>query len=202
MGLALTSGARLLGNQGGAVLDPKKILVVYFSRSGNTRKVAEIISQKLNCENVLIVTRSYSGLTGYTRALIDTLRHRQVTIEPILRNLENYELILIGSPIWASAPAAPVRAFLLQYQPKLKKVGFFVTQAGSRGSQSVFQEMQRLSKKTPIGSFVISDQDLKSSAADQRMEAFIESIVRPALEPSIRKTGSDEPSRDRPKTAS
>ncbi len=150
-----------------------KILVVYYSRSGNTRTVAESIAKKLKCETVFLAGRPYTGWQGYGRALMDTLLRRRIQIEPVLKNLGNYDLILVGGPVWASAIAAPVREFLTEYQPKLGAVGFFVTQGGARGSTQVLEEMSRLAKKPPVRTLVLSARDLKQSSLDRKIEGFV-----------------------------
>jgi menaquinone-dependent protoporphyrinogen IX oxidase len=59
-----------------------------------------------------------------------------------------YDLVLIGTPIWACTMASPVRSFLQEYKEKLPRVAFFCTMGGDDASDT-FSEMEDLSEKLP-----------------------------------------------------
>jgi len=61
-----------------------------------------------------------------------------------------YDLIIVGTPVWAWSVSSPVRAYLLANKPRLPSVAFFCTLGGA-GADRAFGQMQELAGKRPIG---------------------------------------------------
>ena len=139
-----------------------KALVVYFSRSGHTRTLAQAIAMKLGADLSEIKSRvDYgSGLRGYPRALGHALLKRHPGLMPLGRNLRSYDLILIGGPVWGGTLSPPIRTFLAENQKNFRKTAFFLTQGGTYGREKVLLEMSQLSKTTPEATLVLSEKDL------------------------------------------
>ena len=80
-----------------------KILVTYWSQTGNTRKVAEAI---------------FSSLGG------------EKTIKPFdeVENLGGFDLVFIGFPVMQFGPPAPARKFIAAHAPG-RKIALFITHA-------------------------------------------------------------------------
>jgi flavodoxin len=78
-----------------------KILVVYYSKTGTTRKLAERIAAQLNADVESIVdTKKRSGLIGWLVGGRDGMRKISTTIDPVSKNAADYDLVLIGGPLW------------------------------------------------------------------------------------------------------
>ena len=74
-----------------------KTLVVYYSRSGNTKKIAEEISSKLKCEIEEIVdSKNRKGMLGWIISAIDA-HSKLTTIGEIIKDPTKYDLIVIGT---------------------------------------------------------------------------------------------------------
>ena len=102
-----------------------KILCVYYSRTGNTEKLMEEIAGELGCEKVRLsdgVDRS--GLLGWLRSGMQAMaRHVPQVDKPETElPLGEYDLVIIGTPVWAGRCSAPVRRFLTQFGEELKRV--------------------------------------------------------------------------------
>ncbi len=151
-----------------------KALVLYYSRSGNTRKVAQAISDSLHCEIDEIKTPvSYDkGALGYAKALYHALVKKRVEIYSISKKLGQYDLIIIGGPVWGGAMAPPIRSFLSQNKSQLKTVAYFLTQGGTDPRESVLKEMQHEAGEAHLASIVIPDRDLKNSIYKKAVETF------------------------------
>ncbi|MCK4376551.1 MAG: flavodoxin, partial [Candidatus Brocadiae bacterium] len=77
----------------------KRCLVVYYSRSGTTRKAAEAIAGLLGCDIEEILDRKdRSGVTGYLVSLKDSALRKPAEIEPVRRDPADYDLVVIGTP--------------------------------------------------------------------------------------------------------
>lgn len=154
-----------------------RALVVFYSRTGNTRKAAEAIAEELGCDREEIIdTRNRSGVLGYVRAGMDAARKTPAAIKQTEKDASAYGLVLIGTPVWAWTVSAPVRAYILRNRERLKKVAFFCTKGGSEGG--TFKEMENLCGKAPVCVLSLSENDLRSGAHMQQVKEFAKKISK------------------------
>jgi menaquinone-dependent protoporphyrinogen IX oxidase len=126
-----------------------KVLVVFYSRTGTTRKLAEFLSKKLEAEvDEIIDLKKRNGPIGYMIAGKDATLKRETKIR-FKKDPEKYDLVIIGTPIWAWTITPAVRAYLNQNKENLKekKLAFFCTMGGS-GDKGAFSEMEKLTHKS------------------------------------------------------
>lgn len=155
-----------------------RILVVYYSRTGTTRKVAAALAAKLGCDSEEIVeARSRNGMFGYLRSLIEARRQIPPHIAAAGKDPSIYDLIVIGTPVWAWSLSSPVRAYLLANKSRLPAVAFFCTLGGA-GSDRAFGQMQELTGKPPAGCLSITASEVASAADEPRVAAFAETLQR------------------------
>ncbi|MDK2849883.1 MAG: hypothetical protein PWR32_550, partial [Candidatus Woesearchaeota archaeon] len=77
-----------------------KILVVCYSRTGKTRKIANKIAQSLNADfDEIIDQKPRRGFLGFLKAGYDATLGKTTEIT-FTRNPENYDLIILGTPVW------------------------------------------------------------------------------------------------------
>lgn len=142
-----------------------KSLVVYYSRTKITEKVAQNIANKLDCDIEEIVPKvNYQGKLGYARGIKDGASAKIVDLEPLKYNPQDYDTVYIGAPVWASKAANPVISYLKQNEGKFNEVKFFLT-AGSSGFESSFNQMEKFSKK-PLKTIAITTKEVKQNAYD------------------------------------
>ena len=121
-----------------------KTLIVFYSRSGITRKVAEQLRDNLDCDiEELIDKKDRSGSLGYMRSVINSLRKSPANLEKIENDPSNYELIIIGTPVWTMKMSTPIRTYINQNHPKFNNVAFFATASGDN-FEGTFNEMREL----------------------------------------------------------
>lgn len=138
-----------------------KVLVVYFSRTGTTRLLAQAIAKMLAADLEEICDFSNrKGVAGYLRSLVDTVRKRPVEIVPAGRDVAAYNLVVIGTPVWAGSVSAPVRSYLIENRAKLQQVAFFCS-FGGRGADKAMREMRELAGKPAVA-------ECKVTAAEAR----------------------------------
>lgn len=153
-----------------------KSLVVYYSRTGNTRKIAEELANALGCDiEEIIDTKNRSGILGFLRSGRDA-RNRSLTIikDPV-NNPADFDQLVIGTPIWAGHLSTPVRTYMSQNRENLKKVSFFCTAGGDKFSEA-FTDMKEISGKSPIGTLGVSGKDIKTGNYKSKIEEFIKKI--------------------------
>jgi len=120
------------------------ILCVYYSRTGNTKAVMEKLAKALDAEVLELDNGvNYDGLFGYIRAGMQAMRRSTHPLVPFKteKKLEDYKVIVIGTPVWAGRCSAPVRAFLKRRGLELKRVAYVLIRDGSHRYESVFDQM-------------------------------------------------------------
>lgn len=122
-----------------------KKLVVFYSYTGHTKMIAESIQKKLNCDILEIKpTKPYS--TDY-QTVVDEEQNNSSAgktpdIQKIDKNINEYDEIIIGTPVWWYTIAPVIRTFLTQNDLSNKTIKPFATNAGWLGH--TFQEIQKL----------------------------------------------------------
>lgn len=126
-----TSEAENINNQ-----DFGKILVIYYSLSGNTRAIALTIKEKTNADIYEIKTEN--EYPGSPMIYITAKKQMNPKNYPKLKNgnipdINKYDLIFIGGPVWWYTVPAPILSFLSQTDFKGKTVVSFATHGGNYG---------------------------------------------------------------------
>jgi flavodoxin len=108
-----------------------KSLVVYYTRTGNAKFVAETIAAELGSDLEEIVDqKKRDGKIGWIMAGKDAARKSLTEISPATKPTQDYDLIVIGTPIWAWSPTPAVRTYIKQNSLAGKKVALFYTSDG------------------------------------------------------------------------
>jgi flavodoxin len=166
---------------------PSRFLVVHYSRSGTTRRLAAAIAERLHCDTEEIRDRDpRKGLSGYIRSVFDSLRKRPADIETPMRDAGAYDLVIIGTPVWAGSMSAPVRSYLLVNKDRLHQVAFFCTLGGS-GATSTFARMADLLERQPVAGVFATAVDMKSDTYLAMARQFAKEIEIAAATPGRRK---------------
>ena len=153
-----------------------KILVVFYSRSGRTKKVAEAILDILKCDKEEIFDiKSRKGVLGFLSAGTDANLRRLTAIKEIKNNPSLYDLVIIGTPVWSSNISTPIRTYLSLYKDDFKKVAFFCTRLGS-DSKKVFDDMKNLSQKSPLALIELTSREVTRNQYMQKVKEFIKNL--------------------------
>ena len=153
-----------------------KILVVFYSRSGKTKKVANTISKILKCDKEEIFdTKNRKGIPGFLSAGADANLRRLTAIKEIKNNPSLYDLVIIGTPIWSSNISTPIRTYLSLYKEDFKNVAFFCTRLGS-DFKKVFDGMKNLSQKSPLALLELTSREVKRDQYLQKVKEFTKNL--------------------------
>jgi flavodoxin len=114
-----------------------KTLVVYYSRTGNTKKVAGMIARQLQADlEELVDLKGRAGLMGWLRSGRDAMKEETTDLGPLHHDPDDYDLIFVGSPVWASHPAPAASTFLRSQDLSGKQVALFCTMNASGGEKA------------------------------------------------------------------
>lgn len=130
----------------------KKILIVYLSRTNNTRAIAEFIQQKVGGTMVALELETpYPA--DYDATVRQVARENETGYLPPLKTkidrLEQYDVVFLGFPTWGMQLPPPVKSFLRQHSLKGKTVIPFNTNAGY-GEGSSFQTVRELCPQSTV----------------------------------------------------
>ena len=160
-----------------------KYLVVFYSRTGTTRRVAQGIAESIGCDiEEIIPAKSYSGLFGFLRGGFEATRKKTPEIQTAQKDPSEYDTMIIGTPVWGGTMASPLRTYLTRYGDRFKKVAFFLTKGGEKGTKT-FTEMENLCGKTPVLTLELRKTDVKneerfSSVSLKRIQEFGKNIAK------------------------
>ncbi|MBO7719056.1 MAG: flavodoxin [Methanosphaera sp.] len=113
-------------------------IVIYYSRTKNTKKVAEIIARKYNAETLEVKDKQRrSGLLGFVKSGYDSIRENDTKIEYDKLDLKDYDTIFIGTPVWASKPTPAIVQFIKENEFSGTKCVTFATMMGSGGETTI-----------------------------------------------------------------
>jgi flavodoxin len=121
----------------------KKILIAYYSWSGNTKKVAELVSGITGGELFEIKPRD-AYPDGYDAVVEQAKREIKEGYMPELAGMpagiEGYDTVFVGSPNWWSTIAPPVAAFLDRAGLAGKTIAPFCSHGGG-GKAGLFRDI-------------------------------------------------------------
>ena len=145
-----------------------KSLVVYYSRTNTTRKLAEQIASETNADIEEIRPKvNYQGKIGYIRGGKDAMSEKIIDLEEMAYDPKDYDVVYVGGPVWASKAANPLISYLNNND--FNNVKFFLT-AGKSGFESSFKQMEKYSKK-PLKTLQLTTKEVKQDNYD--LKSFI-----------------------------
>ncbi|PIN86028.1 hypothetical protein COV19_06770 [Candidatus Woesearchaeota archaeon CG10_big_fil_rev_8_21_14_0_10_44_13] len=153
-----------------------KSLVIFYSRTGTTKKVAMEIARLLKADTEEIIdTKNREGPIGYLLSGRDATLRKAARIKKPVKNPSSYDLVIIGTPIWAWNMSAPVRAYLIQAKGRIKKTAFFCTMGGS-GDDRAFSEMEMILGKKPAAKLALLTKEVMKGQHIQKEKDFLKAI--------------------------
>lgn len=128
-----------------------KTLVVYYSYSGNTKQVVDMIKEKKNFD-VLEIKPVNAYSSDYQKVVDDEEAKMDmdeiIEIKDINVNLDEYEKVLLGTGVWWYKITPAIRSFLNKYDLKDKVIVPFITNGGWLGNS--LEEVKRYANKSTI----------------------------------------------------
>lgn len=153
----------------------KKILVVYYSRDGRNQKIAHDLQQKLDCDIEEIVDlKNRHGWLAWWIAGYDAAKERPTKIKTLTKNPADYDLVIIGSPIWVDNLPPAIHAFIDQYQNHIKKLAFYQCYGGSGADKSLAKMKAKLG--SPLAHFIVRKANLETDEYNRKLSGFIDEV--------------------------
>jgi flavodoxin len=130
----------------------KKILIVYLSRTNNTKAIAEIIHQRVG--GTLITLELETPYPADYNATVQQVVHENETgylpsLKTKIEHIEQYDVLFLGFPTWDMQLPPPIKSFLHEYDLKGKTVVPFNTNGGY-GPGSSFATVRTLCPQSTV----------------------------------------------------
>ncbi|MCW3991871.1 MAG: flavodoxin domain-containing protein [Candidatus Bathyarchaeota archaeon] len=152
------------------------ILVVYYSRTGTTTKVAEAIREALDCEiDEIEDTKGRGGIIGWLRAGRDAGSESFTKISGVSKDPSEYDIVVIGSPTWNGHVSTPIRTYITEKLDSLNDVALFST--GDVSEPVAITEMEELARKSPLATLhLVRKRDVEEGIFTERVGEFASRI--------------------------
>lgn len=133
-----------------------KTLVIYYSHDGNTRFISETIAGAINADIAELKpqkTIKASGMMMVAWGVRQLVSQSEPKLLKLNKNPADYDLIILGTPVWTYTFAPPVRTFLKQNMLSDKKIAIFCCHGGQK--RKTLDNMREFLK----GNFILGEND-------------------------------------------
>jgi flavodoxin len=114
----------------------KKAIVVYYSYEGTTKRIAEAIADSLGADLLEIKPigeMQAKGFGKYLKGGYEVMQKKAPELMPMDKNIDDYDLVFLGTPVWASSYTPPIKTLLEGGYITNKEVAFFFCYNGGPG---------------------------------------------------------------------
>jgi flavodoxin len=152
----------------------RRCLVVYYSRTGTTRQVAERIAELLDADlGEVTDLKDRSGAWGFVVGGKDARFKKPTEIGEPAQAPADYDLVAIGTPVWAWTVTPAIRTYLTRHREELPEVAFFLTTGGT-GMESTFETLEELCGKPPRAMLGLRQKDVLKGDPEAETAAFVD----------------------------
>ena len=157
-----------------------KKAVVFYSLSGNTQAAAKEIAEGIGADLIeLKLVKPFPTEKSKQLALggMQAMFGMKPAIQELSKNIKEYDVLILGTPIWAGTIAAPVHSFLNKYQVLDKFVAVFTFSGGGDNKRCIAKLSKRLPRLKVEVALANRDSDLAIHNAD-KIYHFIKEVER------------------------
>lgn len=157
-----------------------KKAVVFYSLSGNTQAAAKEIAEGIGADLIeLKLVKPFPTEKSKQLALggMQAMFGVKPAIQELSKNIKEYDVLILGTPIWAGKIAAPVHSVLNKYQVLDKIVAVFTFSGGGDNKRCIAKLSKRLPRLKVEVALANRDSDLAIHNAD-KIHHFIKEVER------------------------
>ncbi len=152
----------------------RKIIIIYFSLTGNTKKLAVKIYEILKSRGFEVsLFELESKKKSFLMNCFDAIKGKTFHIEKV-PPVENYEIVFMGSPIWAGKITPLIRSLIKEVNLSNKKVFLFTTFGSGLAKTSAMKEFEKLVKEK--GGEIIGNIEVKGKKIEENINRVKETI--------------------------
>jgi flavodoxin len=176
LGVVLLCGI-VFADSGNPVFQAKRILVVYYSRTGNTEQVAKDIAGRLKADMEKITDRhNRSGFFGVISAARAASNEKMTDIGIPQKDPSLYDLVIVGTPTWAGRMTPAVRTYIGMNKGKFKAIAFFTTSHNTK-AEKVVAKLEEIATQKAVASTGFDKNELKDTKVyNDKIDAFVKAL--------------------------
>ena len=163
-----------------------KIGIVYYSRTGNTRKVAKILEEKFKEKKaeVDLIEIEHVKRPGFFKASRSVMKQLELPIKNTDFDMEKYDFIIAGSPTWGGSPSPFIKSFMNRAENiKGKKVAVFSTGMSpidkrERFNEIIKNDLENAGIKTVYNYLALNFKKGQIVNGEQNIDNFINTVLK------------------------
>lgn len=176
-GAAAAFGLSAAAPAAAAAVDPAKAIIIYYSRTGSTEAIAEVIAKETGARVLRIDVKdpyaaSYGDMTDIARSEVRRKARRELSTT--IPDLSGFDVVFLGSPYWWGSLSVPMATFLMDNNLAGKRVYPFIT-SGSSSPAGALSRIRELCPKAEVGEYFYVPGSQASGAADD-VKAWLKKI--------------------------
>lgn len=154
-----------------------KILIAYYSKTGNTERVAKDIATGLGADvEKIIDKKNRKGILGWIFAGRDGMQMRLTEIEDLKKNPTDYGLVILGTPVWGWNATPAIRTYIEKTKANLKNIAIFMTSGGTQ-PEKIVKFLEDMAGKKSVASIGFVPEELKDEKLyKEKLSGFINQI--------------------------
>ncbi len=157
-----------------------KTAIVYYSLQGNIRYVAGKVSSETGADLIeLIPVKAYpdKGMIKFIWGGSAVTFKKKPDLMPYSFNADDYDLVVLATPVWASSFTPPLRTFLEDNDLSGKKIAVIATSAGGDSSKCIEALKAAAKAESLVATLSLVDpKDKPSEENDRKIAEFIKAI--------------------------
>ncbi|WP_301510152.1 flavodoxin [Variovorax sp. CAN15] len=148
------------------------ILVIVYSYTGTSRRVAELLCSQQNWQLASVAeAHPRKGALGTLRCVVDSFFRLQPAIRYDGPPPGDFDAVVLVSPIWMLQLASPMRAFVARQRDRLPDVAV-LSVMGGQGAPNAAAEVARVLGRAPILSSSVTMREVDDGSCAARLQAF------------------------------
>ncbi|MDR3208033.1 MAG: hypothetical protein LBT60_06830 [Oscillospiraceae bacterium] len=154
-----------------------KTLVVFYSNTGRTQAHMIRLMEALGGERLITLRprKSHTGPIGMLRAIRESIGRKPAKLEAVTQppDMGAYDLVVLGTPVWAGRVSSPLRAFLQTYGQGIRRCAYVITHSGPEEYTAVLDELDGLTGVPRAAALSLGRFD---KDAEARLAAFVQAL--------------------------
>lgn len=155
-----------------------RTLVVYYTRTGNSKLAAEIIAAELGADVEEVVDlKKRQGRLAYMWCGRDAMSGKETEIAQTKRDPADYDLIVIAQPVWAWSPTPAIRTYVNKNDLSGKKVALFF--GGTNLRDAVEKTKALMPNSTFVGDLAVEEPLKNKEEAEKKIVEWCSILKAP-----------------------
>ncbi len=152
-------------------------IIIYYSRTGTNEKLCQELQKALNCDMERIIDKTdRRGIWNFFLAGRDAMFKKLTQIEPLKRELNAYDLVIIGTPLWVGSLPPATRTFLRQYKTAIKRIAVISVSGMGENNRHAFAMVEAESGRKPEPALFLSEKEHRQETYRSKFENFVRGI--------------------------